>query len=230
MAGGRGGRKQDRARGEAIVGAAIEVLAEVGYDAMTMDLVAARARAGKATLYRRWASKNELVLDAVARIRGDTGTGGLPDTRSLRGDFAALFRVPSAGESDRMLAVMAGLAVMLSRHAELAEAGITAVLEPWIAAHRALMQRAVDRGEIPADAAIDLIAPVAPTLVAFRLLVARRPFDRDELLAIIDHVVIPALHAPKTSGGRPSPIPAARDRPPDSPARPRRELMSHHTE
>ena len=60
------GRKRDHTRDAEILDATIEVLAETGSDGMTIDMVAARAKAGKATVYRRWASKPDLVLDAVA--------------------------------------------------------------------------------------------------------------------------------------------------------------------
>ena len=63
------GRKRDHTRDPEILDAALDVLAETGYDGMTIDMVAARAKAGKATLYRRWSSKTELVLDAVACMK-----------------------------------------------------------------------------------------------------------------------------------------------------------------
>ena len=59
------GRKRDPSRDAALLDATLEVLAEVGAEGLTMDLVAARAGAGKATIYRRWTSKTELILDAV---------------------------------------------------------------------------------------------------------------------------------------------------------------------
>ena len=63
------GRKRDLSRDPEILEATLEVLAETGYDGMTIDMVAARAKAGKATVYRRWASKGELVIDAVACMK-----------------------------------------------------------------------------------------------------------------------------------------------------------------
>src|SRR5215203_4506883 len=63
------GRRRDHTRDPEILDAALDVLAESGFDGMTIDMVAARAKAGKATIYRRWASKSELVLDAVACMR-----------------------------------------------------------------------------------------------------------------------------------------------------------------
>src|SRR3954470_17199318 len=85
------GRKRDHTRDPEILEAALDVLAETGYDGMTIDMVAARAKAGKATVYRRWSSKAELVIDAVACMkRGDLDEANLPDTGTLRGDLVAL--------------------------------------------------------------------------------------------------------------------------------------------
>src|ERR1700743_3597176 len=92
----RVGRPMDATRDDDILNAALDILAEVGYDGMTIDMVAARARAGKATLYRRWPSKTELVIDAVACMKNkDIDFDSLPDTGTLRGDFIALMKTPT---------------------------------------------------------------------------------------------------------------------------------------
>src|SRR4051812_26383711 len=90
------GRKRDHSRDAEILDAALDVLAETGYDGMTIDMVAARAKAGKATLYRRWASKPELVLDAVACMKS-TGQDltSPPETGTLRGDLVAMVKSPT---------------------------------------------------------------------------------------------------------------------------------------
>lgn len=188
------GRKRDHTRDAEILDATLEVLAEVGYTGMTMDMVAVRAKAGKATVYRRWPSKAELVLDAVARMkRSQVDLDGLPDTGSLRGDLLALFKPQPTEEGERKLKVMAGLASMLSTHVGLAEAGNAAIVEPWAAAHRVLMQRAADRGEISASADIETVSQVIPSMAAYRALIQRKPFDRDFLVSLIDGVLLPAL-------------------------------------
>src|SRR5580700_3381924 len=81
------GRRRDASRDDALRQATIELLAELGYDRLTIDAVAARARAGKATVYRRWANKAELVADALAQRHAAMA---VPDTGSVRGDFLAL--------------------------------------------------------------------------------------------------------------------------------------------
>ncbi|MEJ1230234.1 MAG: helix-turn-helix domain-containing protein [Galbitalea sp.] len=76
----------DASRDSDILEAALDVLAEEGYDGMTIDMVAARAKAGKATLYRRWPSKTELVLDAVACMKtANIDYADLPDTGHAAG-------------------------------------------------------------------------------------------------------------------------------------------------
>jgi len=92
----------------------------------------------------------------------------LPDTGSLRGDLLGLFKPQSVEEGERKLKVMAGLTSMLSQHQGLAEAANAAIVEPWADAHRALMHRAVDRGEIPASADIETVSQVIPSMAAYR--------------------------------------------------------------
>ena len=89
----RVGRPLDVTRDADILDAALDVLAEEGFDGMTIDMVAARAKAGKATLYRRWPSKTELVIDAVACMKNkDINVDDLPNTGTLRGDLVAMIR------------------------------------------------------------------------------------------------------------------------------------------
>ncbi|GAA4879184.1 TetR/AcrR family transcriptional regulator [Actinomycetospora straminea] len=195
-AAGRGGRKRDPSRDDAILEATTEVLGEVGYARLTMDMVAARARAGKATMYRRWASKQDLVLDAVERFRGaQVDLAALPDTGSVRGDLVALFRPDTPEQSARRMRDLVGLASVLWHEPTLAEAADAALVGPWAQAHRTVMLRGVERGEVPREADIDTICRVLPTMAAYRSLVERKPFDRDFLLASIDVVIMPALRA-----------------------------------
>jgi AcrR family transcriptional regulator len=186
------GRKRDHSRDAEILDAALEVLAETGYDGMTIDMVAARAKAGKATLYRRWASKGELVIDAVACMKTvDIAT--LPDTGTLRGDLVAMIKPHSIEDSERKLHIMAGLMSMLSRDPQLADAAYAAIIEPRAAANRFLLRRAMERGEIPADADIETLSLVSQSMAYHRTLILRKPVDREFLLSIVDGVLMPAL-------------------------------------
>jgi AcrR family transcriptional regulator len=187
------GRKRDHTRDPEILEAALEVLAETGYDGMTIDMVAARAKAGKATVYRRWASKAELVIEAVACMKhNDLDAAALPDTGTLRGDLVAMIKPPSMLDGERKLRVMAGLASMIARSPELADAAREAIVAPRVRLNRMLLQRAVDRGEIPADTDIGLVATISPAMVTYRALMLGIPATREFLISLIDDVVLPA--------------------------------------
>lgn len=188
------GRKRDHSRDPEILEATLDVLAETGYDRMTIDMVAARAKAGKATLYRRWPSKAELVIDAVGCMKkGVHDLDSLPDTGTLRGDLVAMIRTPSLQESERKLQIMAGIVSMLSTSPELADAAYESFVAPRRRANRLLLDRAVARGEIAGDRDLDLIASIGTAMVANRVLMERKPVTREFLLSIIDGIVLPAL-------------------------------------
>lgn len=200
------GRKRDASRDGAILEAAITILGEVGYNRMTMDMVAVRAKAGKATVYRRWASKGDMVLDAVAQMkREQVDLGNLPDTGTLRGDLLALFKPASVEESERKLRALAGLSALLAQDASLAGAASNAIVEPWVAANRALLHKAAARGEISADTPVETMATIIPSLAAYRALIERRPFDRAFLVEMLDHVLLPALSIGAAAAVAPDP-------------------------
>ncbi|PRY67205.1 TetR family transcriptional regulator [Glaciihabitans tibetensis] len=188
------GRKRDHTRDPEILTAALEVLAETGFDGMTIDMVAARAKAGKATLYRRWPSKSELVIDAVACMKqNDFERSHLPDTGTLRGDLVAMIKPRTMEEAEKKLQIMAGLMSMLSAAPELADAANNALVRPRAEANLFLMQRAIDRGEISPDCDIATLSIVSPSIAAYRVLIERKPVDRKFLIALIDGVLLPAL-------------------------------------
>ena len=188
------GRKRDHTRDPEILNCALEVLAETGYDGMTIDMVASRAKAGKATLYRRWPSKAELVIDAVACMKnGDLQSEDLPDTGTLRGDLLAMIKPHSIEDSARKLQVMAGLVSMLTRNPELADAVNATIVDPRASINRMFFQRAIDRGEISAECDIETLSLVSPSMAAYRVLVERKPVDREFLMALVDGVILPAV-------------------------------------
>src|SRR5262245_51974804 len=95
-------------REEEILDATVAVVAELGYDRLTMDAVATAAKASKATLYRRWTSKAELVVDAISRAKGCPVPEEV-DTGSLRGDLISM-ACGNGGFTDEMpMSVIAGL-------------------------------------------------------------------------------------------------------------------------
>jgi AcrR family transcriptional regulator len=186
------GRKRDHTRDPEIMSCALEVLAETGYDGMTVEMVAARAKAGKATLYRRWASKSDLVIDAIACMK-KADAEALPDTGTLRGDLVAMIKPHSIEESEKKLKVMAGLASMLARAPELADAVNKALIEPRQHVNRIFFERAIARGEIQADCDIETLSMVSASMVAYRTIILKKVVDSDFLVSLIDGVILPAV-------------------------------------
>ena len=168
---------------------------------MTIDMVAARAKAGKATVYRRWASKGELVVDAVACMKRDeVKPENLPDTGTLRGDLTANIKTRTIEESMRKMRIMSGIMSMISLDPELAEVAREAIIEPRASVNRLYFQRAIDRGEIPADTDIERLAMVNQAMAMYRMLVESKPITREYLLGVIDGVILPAVGLkPETS-------------------------------
>src|ERR1039458_6995520 len=117
----RAGRPRDPSRDDAILRAALDGLAELGYDRLSMDEIAARAHAGKGALYRRWPSKGALVVAAVMAWRERAAPLTIPDTGSLTGDIDAMIAaVPNFDEAAKQqMAVFVGLAGAASRDPEL---------------------------------------------------------------------------------------------------------------
>ena len=191
----RGGRAIDHTRDAAIRAAALEVLADVGYDRLTMDMVAARASAGKGALYRRWPSKAALVIDSITHDRVPVGA---PDTGSLVDDLETLATVMgAAGSGGRLHQVMLGLVSASNRDPELAEAfreRIVAPREAWI---RVILERARDRGEIAPDVDIELIIGVVPAMIMHRAMFDRLPPDGAFIDRVIKSIVLPSVLDPR---------------------------------
>jgi AcrR family transcriptional regulator len=178
-------------REDAILDATISVLCEVGYDRLTMDQVAAQAHASKATLYRRWDTKAELVVDAVVRAKAMPADEP-PDTGSLRGDLMADTCGPSGWAETLPMSVLAGLITAVNADTHLRDLWQERFLEPRLVRNRIIFDRARSRGEIPDDVDIDLLGTLLPSTCSFRALVVGQPVDEAFVASIIDSVMIPA--------------------------------------
>ncbi|WP_371785411.1 TetR/AcrR family transcriptional regulator [Streptosporangium subroseum] len=189
---GHGGRSRDISRDDVLRRAALDLVTEIGYDRMTMDAVAARAGAGKATVYRRWSNKAELVGDALAHEHVD---GEVPDTGSLRGDLAALGDYLFSGQDPFYKArLITGMASALLADTELRQAFAT-LAPPAERAVVTIIDRAVARDEIAAPADPALMAAILPALGLHRLIFTGAGPDPDYAAAVIDNVLLPALSA-----------------------------------
>jgi AcrR family transcriptional regulator len=187
----RAGRPRDDAREQAIVDAAMELLAEVGYEAMSMEAIAVRARSSKATIYRRWPGKAELVAEAMRR-RAEPVLEDLPDTGSLRGDLLALADRVCASMEGVHGGLICGLAVAVRADPELGHLLRAHMHEYQLSLVADLVSRAEARDEIAPGADPNLILQVAPG-VAFFHQMGGEPLDTAFVQHLVDAVLIPLL-------------------------------------
>ena len=192
-----GGRSLDASRDVEIRAAVLELLAEVGYDQLTMEAVAARARAGKGTIYRRWPSKADLVVDAINDLKPPPSD--LPDTGTLAGDIRALFDGVALSGPDDAFALIAGLAAPLVRDRELAAAFREHFVAPRVARLQVLLDRAADRGEITPHPDADLLCAVFPAFCLHRTVIEGAPPDPAFVRRIVEDVLIPLATSSKPS-------------------------------
>lgn len=173
-----------------ILGATLEVLAEVGYDLLTMDAVATRAKASKATLYRRWNSKPELVVAAVMCHHSDTTT--LPDTGSLRGDLLAAY-CGIGGISDPLArSVLFAVVIAMGRDPEFAEVYRRDFIGPKVATALAIYERARERGEVHPDVDLTVLAPALAGIVLHRAFLLGETVTPELIGRVLDEVILPA--------------------------------------
>lgn len=181
-------------REQQILGGALEVLVDVGYDRLTFDAVAAHVRASKATLYRRWSTKADLVVSAVEASMCMASLHDLPDTDSLRGDLMTMF----AGEEDlpiQLAEVIAAVMPAMHRDADLTDAVKERFIAPKTNALRTLIARAQRRGEVGPDADLNLLAAIIPALNMHLMVTTGSCPSLAQMRSIIDRVLLPACSA-----------------------------------
>ncbi|WP_238157399.1 TetR-like C-terminal domain-containing protein [Kribbella sp. VKM Ac-2571] len=196
-----GVRQRPRVEGgreDEILDATVAVVAELGYDRLTMDAVATAAKASKATLYRRWSTKAELVVDAISRAKGCPMPEEV-DTGSLRGDLISM-SCGDGGFTDEMpMSVIAGLITALHRDADLQKAFRERFLAPRLELTRKVFERAVERGEIGADVDVDLLSTTLPAVIVHHAYVLGIEPTDELILRVIDNVILPAARGSQVS-------------------------------
>jgi AcrR family transcriptional regulator len=190
------GRPRDPSRDEAIIEAAIEVLVRDGYDRLSVEGVASAAGVGKATVYRRWANKAELIIDAMATLKPTIDT---IDTGSLDGDIELMVVASCSPTSQRLLQVMVGICSALPREPELLEAFKTRFTEPRIARITQILERARGRNELGSGVDVAMAASLVPSLMLQRVLMTGQPAGRAYAEQIVGSVLLPVLGLPARS-------------------------------
>ncbi|MFF9909654.1 TetR/AcrR family transcriptional regulator [Streptomyces sp. NPDC013457] len=167
------------------------LLREGGYDAVTMEGVAARTKCGKATLYRQWGTKPKLVTSALSKQRCVFFAG--IDTGSLAGDLREAARLAST-RRDHDAELMEAVSQAYVQYPDLREALRETVISPEIAALDEILRRAAERGEIdPDNPAVGFVAPCFLGMLRIERLFEERFADASTMRAFVDSVLLPAL-------------------------------------
>ncbi|MGI8755958.1 MAG: TetR-like C-terminal domain-containing protein [Acidimicrobiales bacterium] len=173
----RAGRPRSTRVDQAIQDATLELLVELGYGGMTIEGIAARAAVGKAAIYRRWATKAELVVDSLRTHDGLQVP--LPDTGDVRADVEVMLGALQKAMAGDGGPVLAAFVAEKFRHPEL-RAEFDRVFVAERRRHlRYLVATAVERRELPPETDIELVAETGPALLCHRLFMHASPPEGD---------------------------------------------------
>jgi AcrR family transcriptional regulator len=187
----RGGRPRDPSRDGVIRAAILHLLAQVGYGALTMDAVASEAGVGKATIYRRWRTKQDLVVDTISDLNRDVACP--PDTGSLEGDLRQMLRSMVAVITGPTGAATLSLLSTVPHQPALADAFRNGPLAVWRESFDQIWQRAEQRGEIPQGVSASVLGETTSALLVQRWLLTGRPVDDAFADEVLDSVVLPLI-------------------------------------
>jgi AcrR family transcriptional regulator len=186
-----------------ILDATVDLLLTVGYDRLTMDGVASRARASKATLYRRWSDKHSLVVDALMRSKKSPDLDDF-DTGTLRGDLLATFCGPGGFAGKDNAAMLAAIITALHTDEDFAAEFRARFLAPKIEVSRRIYARAEERGEVAPGIDLDVLAPALAGILLHRVFLLGLPVDVPTVETVIDQIILPAAtgrpYSPSSEG------------------------------
>jgi AcrR family transcriptional regulator len=170
------GRPRDQSIDATITTTTLALLAEHGYSGLTTDAIATQAGVSKATIYRRWSSKQDVVVAAVTSLTQDLDA---PDTGSLEGDLTVIAEelVPLYNDAGTAR-LIAALLEHLVRSDELAEAVRASTVRERRRVTRFVLERGIERGEARADADLEVAMDLIAAPFYFRALITGDPIDR----------------------------------------------------
>ncbi|MGY1742725.1 MULTISPECIES: TetR/AcrR family transcriptional regulator [unclassified Blastococcus] len=187
----RGGRPRDPSRDGVIREAILRLLGDVGYGALTMDAVAAEAGVGKATIYRRWRTKQDLVVDTIAVMNQSLATP--VDTGSLEGDVrAVVHRLVDVINGPVGTAIRSLLPAMQHQPA-LTEAFRNGPLQAWRDSYARMWSAAEARGEVGSGMAGSVFAEVTSALLVQRWLLTGEPVTHEYADETLETIVLPLV-------------------------------------
>jgi AcrR family transcriptional regulator len=171
---------------QAILQAALEVVAERGYDGLSVEAIAARAEVGKATIYRRWANRDEVLAAAAETFVRSTG---VPDTGAVGTDLRWLLQSSISVYRGLAGRVMPGLISAMAQNAELAAAVRDGFVGGRREALRAVVERGIQRGELRPDVDLELTLDLLTAPLFYRFLITGAPLDEDVASGLVEVVL-----------------------------------------
>jgi len=190
-------RKRGAELETAILDAAYAELSEMGYTSFSVEAVAARARTGKASIYRRWPTRGELMLDAVCRHLPTPQACGfetaLSDDLTTADALRQVARVIKTVLESPAGDVMRAIKCEAINDPELARAVDDRFQEPRRRFMVELLRRGVARGEVRPEAATPLVADVLPAVLTHRMILQREPVSAGTISEIIEQILLPLI-------------------------------------
>ncbi len=189
----RGGRPRDPSRDGVIRAAILRLLADVGYGALTMDAVASEAGVGKATIYRRWRTKEDLVVDTISELNRPVAS--VPDTGSIETDLREVMHGMVSTIAGPTGAATLALLSTIPHQPALSEAFRNGPLAVWRNSFDQVWRRAQERGELPAGLKSSILAESTSALMVQRWLLTGEPVDEAYADEVLQTVVMPLIRA-----------------------------------
>ena len=181
------GRPRSEQAHQAILDAGLALTREVGYDAVSIEGIAARAGVGKTTVYRRWPSKELLIVDAITGIMR---TIVLPDTGAVEDDVLALMRGTMTMYADPATGpLLSGLVAAMARSEPVATAVRAGFVKTWRDVMKTVLRRAVERGELRDDLDPELALDLLAGPLFYRYLLIGRAIDLRFTRAVVATVL-----------------------------------------
>ncbi|MBU9719904.1 MULTISPECIES: TetR/AcrR family transcriptional regulator [Bacillaceae] len=188
------GRPLDLTRNQVILTATLDLLAENGYDALTIDAVAAKAKVGKATIYRRWPSKVELVIDSISSV---SPFGKLEEDlnrdQGLRDQILEMYTLIYKCENTKFQHALTAIYSVAPSNKKLEKELQKSFCKNNKKTLKWIIKPFMKNTEELLESEWNLIADIVPALITYRHLMAGIPFDRDYLEQIVDRLIMPIV-------------------------------------
>ena len=184
------GRPRDSKREAAISEAAINLVQEVGYERATIEAIALKAGVSKATIYRRWKNKQEVIASAISHHVFSQNP--CIDTGNLRDDLVELLVAKVKLLKGPDGAVIASIMSAAKLDSDLAKAIPQSVRDGGKDVYVAILERAILRREISPDANLELLAEITPAIMTYRIFMSQQSVNRKFIELLVDDVLIPS--------------------------------------